>query len=176
LQTSTESYAIRVADDLRVQFARSTQPFAAVPGHLPCIFQRDGQGMLLQDRTYLCHFLVAEAKNGIFTLEADECLFQLSIHNIFLLLKLLSFIGTLCTFLNCLFDMEAVTVSHVGFELDYGSVCCFGFLVLICWRCEFQGTTTIGYGSPNKANSYSVHGAALWAKEVDATRQNLGWE
>lgn len=38
-----------------------------------------------------------------------------------------------------------------------------------------QVTTTIGFGSPNKANSYSVHGAALGAKEVDATRQNLGW-
>lgn len=36
-------------------------------------------------------------------------------------------------------------------------------------------TTTIGYGSPNKANSYAVHGSALGGKEVDATRQNLGW-
>ncbi|KFK37327.1 hypothetical protein AALP_AA4G242300 [Arabis alpina] len=36
-------------------------------------------------------------------------------------------------------------------------------------------TTTIGYGSPNKANSYSVHGAALGEKEVEATRSNLGW-
>ncbi|KAM7261079.1 hypothetical protein ACFE04_026554 [Oxalis oulophora] len=36
-------------------------------------------------------------------------------------------------------------------------------------------TTTIGFGSPNKANSYSVHGAALGSKEVDATRKNLGW-
>ncbi|KAK1377098.1 Transketolase [Heracleum sosnowskyi] len=36
-------------------------------------------------------------------------------------------------------------------------------------------TTTIGFGSPNKANSYSVHGAALGASEVDATRKNLGW-
>ncbi|KFK30590.1 hypothetical protein AALP_AA6G001400 [Arabis alpina] len=36
-------------------------------------------------------------------------------------------------------------------------------------------TTTIGFGSPNKANSYSVHGSALGEKEVDATRKNLGW-
>ncbi|GMH22514.1 hypothetical protein Nepgr_024357 [Nepenthes gracilis] len=36
-------------------------------------------------------------------------------------------------------------------------------------------TTTIGFGSPNKANSHSVHGSALGAKEVDATRKNLGW-
>ncbi|CAI0383275.1 unnamed protein product [Linum tenue] len=36
-------------------------------------------------------------------------------------------------------------------------------------------TTTIGYGSPNKSNSYAVHGSALGAKEVDATRKFLGW-
>ena len=37
-------------------------------------------------------------------------------------------------------------------------------------------TTIIGYGSPNKANTHDVHGAALGADEVKATRENLGWE
>ncbi|MCP6759031.1 MAG: transketolase [Fischerella sp. CENA71] len=36
--------------------------------------------------------------------------------------------------------------------------------------------TTIGYGSPNKANTAGVHGAALGGDEVTATRNNLGWE
>jgi transketolase len=36
--------------------------------------------------------------------------------------------------------------------------------------------TTIGYGSPNKANSAGVHGAALGGDEVKATRAQLGWE
>ncbi|MEC4806857.1 MAG: transketolase [Jaaginema sp. PMC 1079.18] len=36
-------------------------------------------------------------------------------------------------------------------------------------------TTTIGYGSPNKANTHDVHGAALGGSEVDATRKHLGW-
>ncbi|MGK7925585.1 MAG: transketolase family protein, partial [Spirulina sp.] len=37
-------------------------------------------------------------------------------------------------------------------------------------------TTTIGFGSPNKANSHDSHGAALGVDEVAATRKNLGWE
>ena len=37
-------------------------------------------------------------------------------------------------------------------------------------------TTTIGYGSPNKANTAGVHGAALGKDEVALTRKNLGWE
>ena len=40
---------------------------------------------------------------------------------------------------------------------------------LIC--CE----TTIGFGSPNKAGTEAVHGAALGEDEVKATREALGW-
>ncbi len=36
--------------------------------------------------------------------------------------------------------------------------------------------TVIGKGSPNKANSHDVHGAALGADEVAATRANIGWD
>ncbi len=36
-------------------------------------------------------------------------------------------------------------------------------------------TTTIGYGSPNKADTAGVHGAALGAEEAALTRQALGW-
>ncbi len=36
--------------------------------------------------------------------------------------------------------------------------------------------TIIGFGSPNKANSHDVHGAALGKDEVAATRKELGWE
>ncbi|MEB3320338.1 MAG: transketolase [Cyanobium sp.] len=36
-------------------------------------------------------------------------------------------------------------------------------------------TTTIGYGSPNKANTAGVHGAALGAEEAELTRKNLNW-
>jgi transketolase len=36
-------------------------------------------------------------------------------------------------------------------------------------------TTVIGYGSPKKAGTAGVHGAALGTDEVAATRANLGW-
>jgi len=36
--------------------------------------------------------------------------------------------------------------------------------------------TIIGFGSPNKAGTHDVHGAALGAAEVAATREALGWK
>jgi transketolase len=41
---------------------------------------------------------------------------------------------------------------------------------LICCK------TVIGMGSPNKANTGAVHGAALGEAEVAATRKNIGWK
>ncbi|HRI66779.1 MAG TPA: transketolase [Polyangium sp.] len=35
--------------------------------------------------------------------------------------------------------------------------------------------TTIGYGSPGKANTSKAHGEPLGAKEVEATKKNIGW-
>ncbi len=40
---------------------------------------------------------------------------------------------------------------------------------MICCR------TTLGFGSPNKANTHDVHGAPLGKDELLATRKNLGW-
>jgi len=37
-------------------------------------------------------------------------------------------------------------------------------------------TTTIGYGSPNKANTGGVHGEPLGDDEVALTRERLGWQ
>lgn len=36
-------------------------------------------------------------------------------------------------------------------------------------------TTTIGYGSPNKADTAGVHGAPLGGDEIGLTRESLGW-
>ncbi len=40
---------------------------------------------------------------------------------------------------------------------------------LICCK------TIIGKGSPNKEGTHDVHGAALGAAEIEATRKNIGW-
>ena len=39
-----------------------------------------------------------------------------------------------------------------------------------------QVTTLIGYGSPNKAGTHDVHGAALGPDETAATREKLQWK
>lgn len=61
-------------------------------------------------------------------------------------------------------DVEAVSeaIREAQAEKDRPSL-------LIC-------TTTIGYGSPNKANTGGVHGEPLGDDEIEATRKNLGWE
>ncbi len=41
--------------------------------------------------------------------------------------------------------------------------------VLICCK------TVIGWGAPTKAGTHDSHGSALGAKEIEATRQALGW-
>ncbi|MCC7519634.1 MAG: transketolase [Verrucomicrobiae bacterium] len=37
------------------------------------------------------------------------------------------------------------------------------------------GTTTIGFGSPNRAGTHAAHGEPLGAEEVKITKKNLGW-
>lgn len=39
-----------------------------------------------------------------------------------------------------------------------------------------QVSTVIGYGSPNKAGTHDVHGAALGPDETAATRKELKWD
>ena len=41
--------------------------------------------------------------------------------------------------------------------------------------CMIVAHTTIGLGSPNKANTHDVHGAALGAEELALTKKNLDW-
>jgi transketolase len=54
-------------------------------------------------------------------------------------------------------------------EAKKQSVLPHGKPTLICCK------TVIGQGSPNKAGTHDVHGAALGAAEVAATREELGW-
>ena len=62
---------------------------------------------------------------------------------------------------------EAVEAALV--EARKQGVLATGKPTLICCK------TVIGMGSPNKAGSHDVHGAALGAAEVQATREALGW-
>ena len=64
-------------------------------------------------------------------------------------------------------DAEAVDVAVRAAKAQ--AVRADGKPTLICCR------TVIGKGSPNKAGTHDVHGAALGAKEVAATRAALGW-
>ena len=59
---------------------------------------------------------------------------------------------------------EAITAAKAQARLDSGKP------TLICCK------TVIGQGSPHKAGTHDVHGAALGASEVAATREALGWE
>ncbi|GJW10858.1 transketolase, chloroplastic [Tanacetum coccineum] len=62
------------------------------------------------------------------------------------------------------------------FVLSAGHGCMLQYALLyLAGYDSVKVTTTIGFGSPNKANSYSAHGSALGAKEVEATRKNLKW-
>jgi len=59
-------------------------------------------------------------------------------------------------------DVDAVDAAIAAAKLA-------GKPTLICCK------TTIGKGSPNKAGTHDVHGAALGAAEIAATRAALGW-
>ena len=59
---------------------------------------------------------------------------------------------------------DAITAAKAQSRLASGKP------TLICCK------TVIGQGSPNKAGTHDVHGAALGANEVTATREALGWD
>ncbi len=58
-------------------------------------------------------------------------------------------------------DAVDAAISQAKIDLEHPSL-------IVC-------TTTIGYGSPNKAGTGSVHGEPLGAEEVKLAKQNLGW-
>ena len=64
-------------------------------------------------------------------------------------------------------DVDAVDAAITAAKAQAGTP--EGRPTLICCK------TVIGQGSPNKAGTHEVHGAALGAAEVAATRAALGW-
>jgi transketolase len=66
-------------------------------------------------------------------------------------------------------DVPGHDLAAIEAALTQASADC-GQPTLVCCK------TVIGQGSPNKAGSHDVHGAALGAAEVAATRAALGWE
>ncbi|HEY9102393.1 transketolase [Chitinimonas sp.] len=60
-------------------------------------------------------------------------------------------------------DVDAVNAAIVAAKAETGKP------TLICCK------TIIGKGAPNKQGTHDVHGAALGAAEIAATREHLGW-
>ncbi|MEH6462112.1 transketolase [Chitinimonas sp. JJ19] len=61
-------------------------------------------------------------------------------------------------------DVDAVNAAILAAKAETGKP------TLICCK------TVIGKGSPNKQGTHDVHGAALGAAEIAATREHLGWD
>ena len=65
-------------------------------------------------------------------------------------------------------DVDGYDTAAIEAALAQARADC-GRPTLVCCK------TVIGHGSPNKADTHDVHGAALGAAEVAATRAALGW-
>jgi transketolase len=66
-------------------------------------------------------------------------------------------------------NVDGHDAASIDAALDIATAAC-GKPTLICAK------TVIGWGSPNKAGTHDVHGAALGRAEAAATKAALGWE